>query len=133
MATKKKEETFALIRGEGWFLVDREAGSDYDGKPWFIGVGAGFDILRLLVYAGNETDAEEIAEEEWPDRMGSKLSPEEAEEAEEEGRYVFYSDGDAYVSRETRIFAVAKRVEKGVPDKYGREAKLTTGETIEYK
>lgn len=57
---KKKEETFALVRGEGWFIVDREAGSPRDGKPWFIGVGAGFDILRLLVYADNETDAEEI-------------------------------------------------------------------------
>lgn len=74
---------------------------------------------------------EEIAEEEWPDRMGEKLSSEEEKEAEEEGHYIFISDGDAYLPREVRIFAVAKRVERGVAD--GREAKLTTGETIEYK
>ena len=135
-----KKETFARVpwdRALEWFVVDRIAGSESHGKPWFIGVGAGFDVLRLLVYAGNETDAVEIAEEKWPERMGKELTDEEAEEAEEEGRSLFYAKVGAGVvafeEREVRILNVAKRVEEGRPDKYGQSAKLTSGEVIEYK
>ena len=135
-----KKETFALARwgrSSEWFLVDETAGSEHDGEPWFIGVGAGFDILRLVVYAGSESDAIEIAEEEWPDSMGTELTDEEAEEAESEGRSLFYAEVGAgmapFEEREIRILSVAKRVEEGNPDKYGRDAKLTSGEVIEYK
>ena len=55
MATKR--ETFALVKGFGWMTVDRIGGDKSWGKPWFIGVGMGFDIDRILVYASNETDA----------------------------------------------------------------------------
>jgi hypothetical protein len=129
-ATAKK--TFALVPGHGWLVVDRVAGHDYDGRPWFIGVGMGFDIGRILVYASNEGDAEEIAEEKWPERMGTKIARKDEEEAEESGRGTFFSKGHMWFSSEDiRIFTVAARVEKGV-SMIGGDAKLTTGEVIRY-
>jgi hypothetical protein len=127
-----KKDTYALVRGHGWFVVDRVAGRPDDGKPWFIGVGMGYDIGRLLVYAGDEGDAEEIAEEKWPDRIGSKIARKDEEEAEESGRSTFFSKGHMwYTDEDIRIFTVAQRVEKGV-SKGGGDAQLTTGEMIRY-
>jgi hypothetical protein len=128
----RKKQTFVLVPRHGWFVVDRIAGHAYDGRPWFIGVGMGFDIGRNLVYAFTAGDAEAIAEEKWPERMGTKIARKDEEEAEESGRGTFFSKGHMWYSAEDiRIFTVAQRVEKGTPE-VGGEAKLTTGEVIRY-
>lgn len=127
----RRKETFAFIQGHGWFVVDRATGSLDDGLPWFIGTGIGFDINRLLVYTDNKGDAEEIAEEKWPDRMGDKLSRKEEEEAEDNGEATFFAKGRMWSYKETRIFQVAKFVEKGTP-MGGGDARLVTGEMIRY-
>ena len=92
----------------------------------------GFDVGRLLIYARSEGDAEEIAEEKWPERIGTKIARKDEGEAEESGRSTFMSKGHMWYSAEDiRIFTVAERVEKGTPAG-GGEAKLTTGEVIRY-
>jgi hypothetical protein len=132
-AARVKKDTYALVKGHGWFVVDRVGGKPYDGSPWFIAPGMGFDVGRLLVYASDPTSAEEIAEEKWPDRMGSKIARKDEEEAEESGRSTFFSKGYMWYSDEDiRIFQVAQRVEKGVSKGAG-QAQLTTGEVIDYK
>ena len=128
----KAKKTFALVRGHGWFVVDKIAGHDYDGQPWFIAPGMGFDVGRLLVYADSADYAMEIAEEKWPERVGDRIPRKEEEEAEASGRGTFFSKGHMwYSSEEIRILTVAQRVAKGVPD-VGSEATLTTGEKIRY-
>lgn len=82
----RKRETFALVGRDGWFVVDRIAGQVDDGDPWFIGVGAGFDVNRVLVYARDEGDALEVAEEKWPEIMGSKVTKKDEEGVEAAGR-----------------------------------------------
>ncbi len=134
--SKKEEETFALVRGEGWINVDHVYGDESDGDPWLIGMGQGYDMSRILVYADNEGDAVEIAEENFPEFMGSEATEEELEEAEDEGRSVFYAKDKAWIEDEDmRMLQKAKRVEKGIiADKYGHKAQLKTWppEVIEY-
>ena len=128
-----KKDTFALVKGFGWFVVDKVGGDKSYGKPWFIGIGQGFDISRLLVFASNESDAEEIAEERWPHLMGTRIPKREEDESEESGRSTFFSKNALWYSVEdVRIFKVASRVERGVPDQAGRKATLSTGEVVEY-
>ncbi len=112
--------------------MDRTAGNEHDGEPWFIGSGAGFDVNRFLVYANNEGDAEEIVEERWPDRWGDRIPKKEEAEAEESGLGTFFSRGRVwYTPEDVRIFVVATRVVKGTPVG-ASEAKLSTGEVIRY-
>lgn len=125
---RKKMETFALVPKHGWFVVDRVSGTPSDGRPYFIGPGIGFDINRLLVYARNESDAAEVAEEKWPDRMGTKVSKRDEDDA---GDVFYHSSGRVYAPKEVRILTVASRVEKGTPE-LGSEAVLKSGETIRY-
>ncbi len=131
MAKKKKTETFALVPGHGWFVVDRITGYPDDGKPWFIGTGIGYDINRLVVFARTEGDAEEIAEEKWPDRMGDRVSRRDEEEVEDSGQSTFFAKNSMWTYKESRIFTVAKRIEKGRP-LGGSDAALRSGEVIRY-
>lgn len=101
-------ETFALVPGHGWLIVDRVGPGeidDYGTKPWFIGTGCGFDINRFIVYEQNEQDALETAEEHWSDRIGR--------------------------NSEVRILTVAERVAVGAPQG-GSDALLADGERIHY-
>jgi len=125
----RKTWTFARIP-HGWYVIDKVAGTPHDGRPWFIGTGIGFDINRLLVYARNESDAEEIAEEKWPDLVGDRVDRRNEAEAEESGQSTFFSKGRMYTYKESRIFTAASHVEKGVAD--GSEAILKSGKTIRY-
>ncbi len=107
---KGKRETFAMIRHrreDKWFSVDkivRTPFSDPD-DAYFIGVGQGFDILRILSYSSGADDALEVAEEKLPRRV-----PEDAE---------------------IRILTKALRVAKGVSLGAG-DARLVGGEDIRY-
>ena len=129
----RKRETFALVGRDGWFVVDRIAGQVDDGDPWFIGVGAGFDVNRVLVYARDEGDALEVAEEKWPEIMGSKVTKKDEEGVEAAGRSTFLAKGRLWLSKEdVRIFTVADRVERGA-SLGGGDAELTTGEKVRYR
>ena len=129
--TSKKQQKFALVPGHGWLVIDHVVGTPRDGRPWFIGIGQGFDVSRFLVYANGSSDAEEILEEKFPDRLGEKLSRAEARKAEENGEGVFYSGPHTYRYREVRINRVAKQVRHGAIQ-LGSEAKLKSGKTIRY-
>jgi hypothetical protein len=101
------EDAFALLPGRdgGWMIVDKSLGEPGDGTAWFIGVGTGFDILRLLVHdADNEQDALEAAEEEWPDRVSE--------------------------DSEIRFLVRPERVAKGTAD--NGDAVLEDGEKVRY-
>jgi len=126
----KKYETFARIP-HGWYVVDKVAGTPHDGHPWFIGTGIGFDINRILVYARNESDAMEISEEKWPDLVGSRVNRRDESKVEESGQGTFFSKGRMYTYKESRIFTVASKVERGTPLP-GSEAELKSGQTIRY-
>lgn len=80
-ATKHK---VALVGGD-WFTVDRVKGDPSDGKPYFIGVGVGYDIRRLVVFAYDDSSAIEIAEDTWPESMFDEIiSAKKLEELEKE-------------------------------------------------
>jgi len=127
---QKKIQTFAFVPRHGWFVVDRIAGTPHDGSPWFIGTGVGFDINRLLVYARNENDAAEIAEEKWPDRMGDRVLRKDEAEVEENGEATFYSKNKMFTYKETRILTIASHIERATAQ--GGEAVLKNGKTIRY-
>ena len=129
---RPKLETLVNVRDHGWMIVDKVAGKPEDGKPWFIAPGIGYDVNRLLVYAGNEGDASEIAEEKWPDRMGDRVARRDEEQVESSGQGTFFARGSMWVYKEVRIFTVASRVEKGTVET-GGEATLKNGEKIRYK
>ena len=129
---RPKLETLVNVRDHGWMIVDKVAGKPEDGKPWFIAPGIGYDVNRLLVYAGNEGDALEIAEEKWPDRMGDRVARRDEEQVESSGQGTFFARGSMWVYKEVRIFTVASRVEKGTVET-GDEATLKNGEKIRYK
>lgn len=63
----KGRETLALVNGE-WFYVNHVRGKSDDGfnKPYFIGTGNGYDITRFLIWARNQEEAVDIAENTWP-------------------------------------------------------------------
>jgi len=127
MTKDEKEETFALVRGEGWIIIDHVHGDEGDGDPYLVGVSQGFDMGRILVYAYDEGSAEEIAEQEFPESMGSEPDDEEElEEAESEGR-IFYAKDKVWIAdEEGRTIQKVKWVAKGIADKYGHTAKLKT-------
>lgn len=64
-----------LPRESDWLRVDRITGSSFDGSPWLVAPGLGFDVHRLVVYADSEQDALEIAEETWPDFLFEPYDP----------------------------------------------------------
>jgi len=124
-----KTATFALVKRHGWLVIDRVARGD--GDPWFLGVEAGFDVRRVLVYADNGGDALEIAEERYPEIMGKKVPEADEDEVEASGRGTFFGKGRLWVQKDVRIFGVAERVETGevLP---GGDARLKNGETVRY-
>lgn len=63
----KGRETLALANGE-WFYVNHVRGRSDGGynKPYFIGAGSGYDITRFVVWAPNQEEAIDIAENTWP-------------------------------------------------------------------
>jgi len=128
-----KTEVFALVPDHGWMMVDEVVGNESHGEPWFIGVGRGFDVFRLLVYASDETSAEEVAEEEFPEVMGQEASDEEIDEAESEGRDWFCSKDKRWIREEDiRIFTEPERVERGVVEHGKAKLKTWPGEVVEY-
>ena len=105
---KGKRETFVQVRYNGedtWFIADKVLGKPHDGKPYFLGVGQGFDILRILVYSTSANDALEVAEEKLPKHV--------------------------HEDSEIRIQQQAMRVEKGV-SLGGGDARLVSGQDVRY-
>ena len=106
---KGKRQTFAEIHHDGedeWFFVDRVVGTPNNGDPYFIGVGQGFDVRRVLVYDDYSGEsALETAEDKLP-------------------RWVNENS-------EIRILTRALRVDKGVP-LGGGDARLVSGKDIRY-
>ncbi len=77
--TRRRSKTIPIanVKGE-WFTVDKiDRSENYsDSHPWFIGVGNGFDVLRVVVYARDADSALEIAEERWPTWFSEEAAPE---------------------------------------------------------
>lgn len=57
--------------------VDTSEKEDFSGShPYFIGIQAGFDVIRFVVYGRSEDDALETAEQRWPKFFGEEHEPE---------------------------------------------------------
>lgn len=120
--------------GDNWFRVDRVKGDPSDGRAYFIGPGIGYDINRLVVFARDESDAIEIAEETWPWLMFDEVSAKEAEQDERaqplkrHGDY--FHEGWGVPAEDIRIFGRARLERARLIG--NREARLRDGTVVEY-
>lgn len=115
----KDRHTLALVRGT-WYTVWKVHGKSEDGynKPYFIGLGLGFDIQRFLVWASNESDASDIAENTWPKHFfdeimtASRLDKKIADGEEDEDHWAFIESTGKMGKRteDVRIFEKAEDV-----------------------
>ena len=124
----------------GWFQIDKMKGTPDYGKPWVIEVGMGYSSYYYLVWADNESDAIEIAEEEWPNEMFDEVDESDVGPLDSDG---YPEDQDLHPhpskrnhwvrSSENLHLSRAKRVAQGriVPG-HGNQAHLKTGEIVEY-
>lgn len=142
VGTERKSEKTGWIAhvpkgrfGSGnWLRVDRIKGDPGDGEPYFIGPGSGYDVQRLVVFARDESDAIEIAEETWPWLMFDEISAEEAEDDERaqplkrHGDY--FHEGWGVPTEDIRIFGRARLERARLIG--NREARLRDGTVVEY-
>lgn len=60
---QRRKEAVALVDGQ-WYEVGNVLKGE--GKPFLIGVGNGYSMIRFVVFARSEDDAYELAEQKWP-------------------------------------------------------------------
>lgn len=131
----------ALIYRGGplWVKVDRNVGGPHDGHPYLVEMGQGYSSTYGLVWARSESDAYEIAEEAFPWHFFEEVDEEELEEHAEEnirgphpskpGVWLVEDENGRY---QTSVIRAHRVVSARRLDEYGRQARLRTGEVIEY-
>jgi hypothetical protein len=133
-----KRADLALVDGT-WFVVDRyrkdpESYSDKP-KPYFIGIGSGYDIHRYLIVADDESAAIEAAEYLWPRALFSDIKSPKRVKPDEEDEYTYIERLGKMGKREEdiRIFKRAREfVSNAVKiDPHGSDYRLPDGRIIE--
>ena len=115
----KGRSTLARVNGE-WFDVGHVHGTSEGGynKPYFIGVGIGYGMMRFIVWANNESDASDIAENTWPkdffdEIMATSRLERKIEAGEEEEDHWAFIESIGKMGKRTediRMFAKASEV-----------------------
>jgi hypothetical protein len=107
----KARDTLALVDGT-WFDVNHLKGRKEDGRPWFFGLGQGYDITRFLVYADSGESAIDIAENAWPRFFFSEIrSPKRVpDEEQDEWRFIESIGKLGKPEEDVRIFKQAEEV-----------------------
>jgi len=137
-AQLKGRETLALVSGE-WFYVSHVRGkSDDFNKPYFFGVGNGYDITRFVVWAPNQEEAVNVVEETWPRFFFTEIvSPEKLErlvasgnEVEDDWRFIEGLGKFGKPEQDIRLFEQAQEVAYHAK-KINGYYRLTDGRLIE--
>lgn len=131
---QRKNVAVARI-GRDWLTVHNIAGTKDEGynKPYFIGPGLGYDVRRIVVFAHDDSEAYEIAQEKYPKDMFSevisraKLDKIEKEDSSEAERYTYIERLNKWglPEEDIRIFKVASE--------FYRNAKALGGHTSLYR
>lgn len=127
---QKKKVAVALVDGN-WFKVHSVAKSDFGDKPYFIGLGSGFDILRYVVLARSEDDAIETAEYTWPKVFFNDITSKIP--ANEDDSYSYIEALDKWGKREedVRIFKKAREFHANAINVASNLYRLKDGRVIE--
>jgi len=132
----KERRTLILLPNEDrWIEADRITGKREDGKPYVIAVGNGYSATILLVWANDDSEAVEIAENKWPKLLFSKIAknPPEVDGEEEDGWEIISGLGKwGRREEDIRFFVVASEVSTAKKiDPYSRLYRLADGRVVE--
>lgn len=122
-----------------WVQVDRNVGGPSDGEPFVVEMGQGYSSYYGLVWAPSIDDAYEIAEDAFPEHFFEEVDEGELEERGDEGdvRPHPTKRGVWLVPDESAHYQTAIRRARRVMsarrlDRYGRQARLRSGEIVEF-
>ena len=138
---RPKKILLAFIRRQGadpvWVSIDRNVGGPHYGKPYVIEMGCGYSSYYGLVWAGSVEDALEAAEEAFPHHFYDEVDEDEVEDHHHVVMAHPTKPGVVLVEDESAFSQTAvnraRRVVSGRRlDEYGRQARLRTGEIVEF-
>ena len=118
-----------------WIRVDRNVGGPHDGKPFVVEMGMGYSSYYALVWAFDMHSAYEIAQETFPFHFYEEI---DEDELEEDGPFAIPhpTKPNVYLIEDEGASAAIHRAHQVVSarrlDRYGRQARLRTGETVEF-
>lgn len=127
--------------GSRWVSVDRNVGGPSDGDPFVIEMGAGYSSYYGLVWAYDSSGAYEAAQEAFPSHFYDEIDEEELAELDGDvnatphptKRGVWLVEDENANSTYGTIIERARRVVSARRlDRYGRTARLRTGELVEF-
>ena len=135
----KGRETLALV-GNEWFYVSHVRGRADDGynKPFFIGIGNGYDITRFIIWAPNQDEAVDVAETSYPRFFFTEIiAPQKLKrliadgtEDENDWRFIESMGKLGKPEQDIRIFEQAREVAYHAK-KIGEYYRLTDGRLVE--
>ena len=139
-STSKPRKLLLALTGRGrdarWVRVDRNVGSPSDGRPWLIEMGQGYSSYYGLVWAIGPDDAYEIAEEAFASHFFEEIDEDELEEHNDAQphptKHGVWLVPDVNARDQTAITLVRRVTSARRLDRYGREARLRTGEIVEF-
>ena len=144
-APQPKKLLLALVgspaANAAWVSIDRNVGGPHDGDPYVVEMGMGYSSHYGLVWADDLETAYETAKEAFPFHFYREVDEDELDEVDEdyetiEGPHPTKPDvwlvEDESARHNTHISKARRVTSARRLDPYGRQARLRTGEIVEF-